>query len=52
MEDEGVVLTNEFIQNMVINGNGGHIGELNLFDVVYEDELNDIEDKDDLFDLF
>lgn len=52
MEDGGVVLANEFMHNLVINGNGEHDGDLNLFDVVYEDELNDIEDEDDLFDLF
>lgn len=38
--------------NVAINGPGNHNDELHLYDVVYEDELNDEDEEDDLFDLF
>ena len=43
MEDGGAVLAEAFMQDMKLNGNGGNYEELHLYDV---------EDEDDLFDLF
>lgn len=52
LKDGGAVLAEAFMQNMVLSGNGGNNEELHLYDVVYEDMVNDVKDEDELFDHF
>lgn len=49
LADGGGVLAENFMVNLNIHVPGD---ELQLHDVVFEDELDDEEDEDDLFDLF
>lgn len=56
MADGGAALAEASMRNLVLNVHGENVGGnsegLNMFDVVYEDVLDDEEDDDEFVDLF